>query len=526
MLILEDVNLFLNVGLPIIVGLVCVALGAGIVFLIPFVRNNFAKSAAKKIIREAEIKAEHITKNAQLDGKQAVNELKQEANREIHERKQELQSQEKSLSQREQSIDRRDAALLAKENALDEKNEVLTRRLKEVDRKENQLQEKIDSIITELEKVAQMSTQEARDELFSRVESKVSREIAAFIKTKEEEAKEECDNKAKELLGLALTRYAQDVTSDKTVSVVALPSDEMKGRIIGREGRNIRSLEQLLGVDLIIDDTPEVITVSCFNPIRREIARLSLEALIKDGRIQPGRIEEIVEKTKLEVDESIHKAGQEVAFKLGLPRINKELLDYVGRLKYRTSYGQNALDHSVEVAYLCGIMAAELGLDQNLAKRAGLLHDVGKAADFEMDGSHVEIGARLAKKYGENDVVINSIESHHGDVPAKSIIANLVNAADTLSAARPGARSEILENYIKRIEQLEEICKSYDGVYQSYAMQSGRELRVMVIPEKIDDVGAFKLARDIKERIENEMTYPGQIKVSVIREYRAIETAK
>ena len=510
----------------VVVGIVCLLAGAALMFLVPFVRNSIVKNAAKKIIRDAEIKAEHITKNAQIDGKQAINEMKQEANKEIHERKQELQNQERSLNQREQNIDRRDAALLAKENALDEKNETLSRRLKDLDKKDALLQEKIDSIIVELEKVAQMSTQEARDELFNRVESKVSKEIAAFIKQKEEEAKEECDEKAKELLGLALTRYAQDVTNERTVSVVALPSDEMKGRIIGREGRNIRSLEQLLGVDLIIDDTPEVITVSCFNPIRREIARMSLEALIKDGRIQPGRIEEIVEKCKSEVEETIHKTGQDVAFKLGLPRINRELLDYVGRLRYRTSYGQNALDHSLEVAYLAGVMAAELGLDQNMARRAGLLHDVGKAVDFEMEGSHVEIGSRLAKKYGEPDIVINSIESHHGDVPAKYIIANLVQAADTLSAARPGARSEMLENYIKRIEQLEEICKSYEGVSQSYAMQSGRELRVMVVPEKIDDVGAFKLAHDIRERIENEMTYPGQIKVSVIREYRAVETAK
>ena len=326
-----------QVWVLIVVGIVCLLGGAALMFLVPFVRQNIVKNNAKKIIRDAEIKAEHITKNAQIDGKQAVNEMKQEANKEIHERKQELQNQERSLNQREQNIDRRDAALLSKENALDEKNETLSRRLKELDKKDALLQEKIDSIIVELEKVAQMSTQEARDELFNRVESKVSKEIAAFIKQKEEEAKEECDEKAKELLGLALTRYAQDVTNERTVSVVALPSDEMKGRIIGREGRNIRSLEQLLGVDLIIDDTPEVITVSCFNPIRREIARLSLEALIKDGRIQPGRIEEIVEKTKKEVDESIHKAGQEVAFKLGLPRINKELLDYVGRLKYRTS---------------------------------------------------------------------------------------------------------------------------------------------------------------------------------------------
>ena len=500
--------------------------GAALIFFIPLFKKQRANSKAQKIIRDAEIKAEHIAKNAQLDGKQVVYEMKQEADKEIKERKSEVASLENKLSQREQSIDRRDAALIQKENSLDEKNETLNRRLKDVDKKETILQEKIDGIIVELEKVAQMSTQEAKDELFARVESKISKELAVFMKNKEEEAKETVDQKAKEMLGLAISKYAQDVTIERTVSVVALPNDEMKGRIIGREGRNIRSLEQLLGVDLIIDDTPEVITVSCFNPIRREIARLSLETLIKDGRIQPGRIEEIVEKCKKEVDESIHKAGQDVAFKLGLPRINKELLDYVGRLKYRTSYGQNGLEHSMEVAYLAGTMAAELGLDQNMAKRAGLLHDIGKSVDFEIEGSHVEIGARLAKKYGEPDIVINSIESHHGDVPAKSIIANLVQAADTLSAARPGSRSEMLENYIKRIEQLEEICKSYDGVYQSYAMQSGRELRVMVIPDKIDDVGAFKLAREIRERIENEMTYPGQIKVSVIREYRAVETAK
>ena len=513
--------------LSLIIGLVAgLLIGAALVFFIPVFKKQRANIKASKIIRDAEIKAEHIAKNAQLDGKQAVYEMKQEADKEIKERKNEVVVLENKLSQREQTIDRRDAALIQKENALDEKNETLNRRLKEVDKKETVLQEKIDGIIVELEKVAQMSTQEARDELFARVESKISKELSAFIKNKEDEARETCNEKAREMLGLAISKYAQDVTIERTVSVVALPNDEMKGRIIGREGRNIRSLEQLLGVDLIIDDTPEVITVSCFNPIRREIARLSLETLIKDGRIQPGRIEEIVEKCKQEVNESIHKAGQEVAFKLGLPRINKELLDYVGRLKYRTSYGQNALEHSMEVAYLAGTMAAELGLDQNMAKRAGLLHDIGKAVDFEIEGSHVEIGARLAKKYGEPEIVINSIESHHGDKEAKSIIANLVQAADTLSAARPGARSEMLENYIKRIEQLEDICKSYDGVYQSYAMQSGRELRVMVIPDKIDDIGAFKLAREIRERIENEMTYPGQIKVSVIREYRAVETAK
>lgn len=519
-------SVFTEIGLPIICVFAGLLVGAAVVFLIPYFKGKRDQNKAGKIVREAEIKAEHIVKNAQLDGKQVVNEMKIEADKEIKERKLELSAQEKQLFQREQNIDRRDAALIQKENTLDEKNETLNRRLKEVDKKEVALQEKIDSIIAELEKVAQMSTQEAKDELFKRVESKVSREIASYIKNKEEEAKDQVVAKAQEMLVQAMSKYAQETTIEKTVSVVALPNDEMKGRIIGREGRNIRTLETLLGVDLIIDDTPEVITVSCFNPVRREIARMSLEMLIKDGRIQPGRIEEIVEKCKQEVEESIHKTGQDVAFKLGLPRINKELLDYVGRLKYRTSYGQNALEHSIEVAYLTGSMAAELGLDQNLAKRAGLLHDIGKAIDYETDGSHVEVGARLAKKYGEGDVVINAIESHHGDVPAKYVISHLVQAADTLSAARPGARSEMLENYIQRIEKLEEICKSYDSVYQSYAMQSGRELRVMVIPDKIDDIGAFKLAREIKERIENEMTYPGQIKVSVIREYRAIETAK
>lgn len=514
---------WLFLALALVLGLL---IAGGVFFFVPFFRKKRAEANAERIIREAEIKAEHITKNAQLDGKQTIQEMKADAEKEIRERKAEIASQQNQLMQREQNIDRRDGQLSQKEAALDEKNELLSRRLKECDKKEAMLQEKIDSIIVELEKVASMTTQQARDELFQRVESKINKELTIFIKNKEEEAKEKATQEAQELLGLALSKYAQEVTTERTVSTVALPNDEMKGRIIGREGRNIRTIETLLGVDLIIDDTPEVITVSCFDPIRREIARKSLELLIKDGRIQPGRIEEIVEKCKQEVNETIHKTGQEVAFKLGLSRINKELLDYVGRLKYRTSYGQNALDHSIEVAYLSGIMAAELGLDQTLAKRAGLLHDIGKSCDFEMEGSHVELGVRLAKKYGEPDVVINSIESHHGDVEGKYVISHIVQAADTLSAARPGARSEILENYIKRIEKLEEICKSYDGVYQSYAMQSGRELRVMVIPDKIDDVGAFKLARDIKERIENEMTYPGQIKVSVIREYRAIETAK
>ncbi len=520
----------MEIYLAIILIIVALLVGAGgtlaVFLLVPSLKKKTATKNADKIVRDAEIKAEQIRKNAQLDGKQTVAEMKQEAEKDIRERKQEYLQLENKLNQREANIDRRDANLTNKEQILEDKTENLNHRLRECDKKETLLQEKIDSIIGELEKVAQYSVQEAKDEIFARVESKLSKEIAAFIKNKEDEANEKAEENAKNILGLAISKFSQEEVTERTVSVIALPSDEMKGRIIGREGRNIRSLEQLLGVDLIIDDTPEVITVSCFNPIRREIAKRTLDLLIKDGRIQPGRIEEVTAKVSAEMNQQIQKAGEDAAFKLGLPKINKELLTYVGRLKYRTSYGQNAYDHSMEVAYLAGIMAAELGLDQNLAKRAGLLHDIGKSVDFEQDGSHVELGARLAKKYGEPDVVINSIESHHGDVPAKYVIAHLVQAADTLSAARPGARSETLENYVKRIEQLETICKSYEGVNQCYAMQSGREVRVMVMPDKVDDLSAFKLARDIKERIENEMTYPGQIKVSVIREYRATEVAK
>ncbi len=502
------------------------AIGVSVMLLVPYFKEKRAKSNAEKIIHDAEVKADHIQKNAKIDAKTLTNELKAAAEKEIKERKQIVAESEKKLAQREQAIDRRDASLSTKEDALEQKKETYNNRLAALDKKEDELQLKIDSIIAELEKVAQMSVSEAHDELMRRVEEKMNKEIAAYIKNREDEAEEQADGKAKDIMSLAMSKYAQEVTNERTVSIVSLPSDEMKGRIIGREGRNIKSLESLLGVDIIIDDTPEVITVSCFDPVRREVARMTLDRLIKDGRIQPGRIEEIFNKCKEEVHQSVVKAGEQAVFKLGLPRMHKELLEYVGRLKYRTSYGQNVLDHSIQVAYLAGIMAAELGLDQTLAKRAGLLHDIGKSADFEMDGSHVEVGARLAKKYGEPDVVINAIESHHGDKPSKYVISNLVQAADTLSAARPGARSETLENYIKRIEDLENICKSYEGVQNCYAMQSGREVRVTVIPDKVDDLQAFKMARDIKDKIQNEMTYPGQIKVSVIRELRAVEVAK
>ena len=510
--------LFLVVAIIIAAGLGCLA----VYKLIP----NNAKKQAETILKEAEVKGNQIIKSAQIEGRSAALELKVAAEKEAKERKDEVLNLEKSILSREQQIDVLEALIVQKEEQVKQANQQLDNKNKELDKKQTELQEKIDSIIVELQKVAQMSIEDAKKELFKRVEEKMDHEIAAYMKEREEEAEEKASENAKEILSLAIDKYSQEVASERTVSVVALPSDEMKGRIIGREGRNIKTIEQLTGVDLIIDDTPEVITVSCFDPIRREIARRSLEALIKDGRIQPGRIEEIIEKAKQEVKEITRKAGEEALFKLNLPKMNKDLVELIGRLKFRTSYGQNALVHSMEVAHLCGIMASELGIDQQLAKRAGLLHDLGKALDFEMEGSHVELGVRYAKKYNESDVVINAIESHHGDVPAKYIISNLVSAADTLSAARPGARSETLDTYIKRIEQLETISKGFDGVASAYAIQAGREIRIMVVPEKVDDVMAYKIARDIKNKIETELTYPGQIKVTVIRETRASEIAK
>ena len=507
----------------LVLGVIC-----GILFMRvkPIFGLKEAQKKVQKAVKEAETKAEQIVRSAQLDAKSLTYEMKAEADKEIKEKKAEVQSLENKILQREQSIDKRDIALQGKEEILDQKNEQLTKRSKELDKREQDLDTKFDAIIKELEKVSAMTQQEAKQVLFERVQEKIAGEIASYIKTKEEEAKDKVNETARNLLGLAVQKYSQEVACEKTISVVALPSDDLKGRIIGREGRNIRTLEQKIGVDLIIDDTPEVITVSCFDPIRRETARLALEYLIKDGRIQPGKIEEAVDKATQEVNESTKAAGEEAMFKLGINKINKDLVNIIGRLKYRTSYGQNVLQHSIQVAYLAGIMAAELGVDQYLARRAGLLHDLGKAVDFEMEGSHVDIGVRLAKKYGERPEVINAIASHHGDVPANNVISNLVAAADTLSAARPGARSESLENYIQRIEKLEQISKEFEGVSNAYAIQAGREIRVMVVPSVVDDIKSFKLARDIREKIENELTYPGQIKVTVIRETRATEIAK
>ena len=507
---------------------VVIGLVIGVAIMIAYSKAGLNKDqqTAAQLLEQASVKADATVKQAILEGRTQVHELKIEAEKEIKERKQEITKMENKLLRREDNLNFRDETLTAKEKQIDQKSTQLSEKMASLDEKEKELQEKIDVQISELERVAAMSSTEAKEELFAVVEKRMEQETIAYIKDKEEEAKAKADDTARNIISLAIQRLSQDEAAERTVSVVALPSEEMKGRIIGREGRNIKAIEQATGVDLIIDDTPETITVSCFNPIRREIARLALEHLIKDGRIQPGRIEEVVNKVRREIENNIMKVGEDTVFKLGIGKIDREIIKLIGRLKYRFSYGQNALQHSMEVANLAGMMAAELGLNQQLAKRAGLLHDIGKALDYEVEGSHIELGYKFCKKHGERDVVLNAIQSHHGEVEAKYLISNLVIAADTISAARPGARYEALQNYINRLEELEKISKSFDGVDSSYAIQAGREVRVMVVPDKMDDLACHRLARDIKDKIEAELTYPGQIKVTVIRETRACELAK
>ena len=510
----------------VLFGVVGLVLGLLIMTFVNQTGLTNAKKEAKKVLEDADNQAKNTLKQAVLDGKTQVYDLKLQAEKEIKERKSELTNQENKLQRREDSLNFRDENLTKKERNLDEKIKKAEDKAIQLNKMEEDLQARIDGQIVLLERVSNMSQQEAHDELMEVVEKKMAGEVEAYIREKEEEANSRAKEISQEIIATAIQRYSQEETLDRTVSVLALPSEEMKGRIIGREGRNIRAIEQATGVDLIIDDTPEVITISCFDPIRREIARLSLESLIKDGRIQPGRIEDVVNKVTNEMNANIMKYGEEAIFKLQLGKMDKELIKLLGRMRYRYSYGQNGLEHSIEVATFAGIMAAELGLNQTLAKRAGLLHDIGKAIDFEQDGTHVELGAKVAKKYGENQVVINAIESHHGDVPPLGPIANLVAAADTLSAARPGARYEGIENYINRLEALEKIANDFEGVEKSFAIQAGREIRVMVVPDKVDDAKCHLIARDIKDRIENELTYPGQVKVTVIREMRANEVAK
>ena len=531
-------------GLSIAITFIVTALIAGVAFYFYHRKqtNNQFKvdKEANKIITDANNKASEIISNAEKEAKSKGEEIKANFLREFDEKKaylneteQKIVAKQDILDKKELVLDKKEESLITKENILEERKIDLDNQFKTVsdkqqllDDKKIELQNRIDEVLSQLEKVSHMSIDEAKDELMKRVEEKEVKKIALYKEQMEEQAQNEAEDRAKTLLALSLEKYAQEVTTEHSTSTVGLPNDEMKGRIIGREGRNIKSMEQLFGVSLIIDDTPETITVSCFDPIRREKAKLTLEALIKDGRIQPGRIEELYQKISTEFDESLKRIGEQTIFKLGLPRISPNLLIYIGRLKYRTSYGQNVLDHSIQVAYLSSVMASELGLDPILAKRAGLLHDIGKSIDCEMEGSHVQLGRDLAKKYGESDEVINAIESHHGDVEKKYLISEIVTAADTLSAARPGARSETLETYIKRLEAIEDICKSYDGVQSSYALQSGRDVRVMVVPEKISDEDAKVIASQIKDRIENEVNIPGQIKITVIREMRAVEIAK
>ena len=515
-----------NVLIPILACIAGIVIGIVIMTILSKAGLDQARNEAQSILEDSKAKAEIAARQAELDGQQKVEEIKRKADQDIQRQRDKIQAQENKLVRREDNLSFREDNLNAKEKKLDEKTKLADDKLANLARMEEDLQRKISSQMEVLERAAGLSREDAKKELMDAVAKKSEKDIAAYLHEQDEIAQEKAADNARNIIATAIQRYSQEETIDRTVSVVTLPNEDMKGRIIGREGRNIKAIEQATWVDLIIDDTPDVITVSCFDPIRREIARQSLEVLMKDGRIQPGRIEEVVNKVTRELEDSISKIGDEAVFKLGINRLNRELTKLVGRLRYRYSYGQNVLEHSVEVAIFAGIMAAELGLNQQFAKRAGLLHDIGKAIDFEQEGSHVELGAKVAKKYGENNIVVNAIESHHGDKPADDIIAVLVAAADTLSAARPGARYESMENYIERLEQLEKIDMSYDGVDKAFAIQAGREVRVMVQPEKINDETMVKVAHDIKDRIENEMTYPGQIKVTLIREVRVQELAQ
>ena len=515
-----------NVVFSILLVVVGLFVGAFIMIIINKLKVSAAQKEADKLIQDAKREAEKAKRDGILELKEESYKLKNQTDAEIKEKKKELNELNQRIDNREKSLDKRDELLTEREKNLDLKDKDLLAKQKEIQENDAKMESIIKEQIALLEKISGFSKEKARDMVLKKVEEEMNREVAVYLKDREDEAKLEADRKAKELIVSSMQRYSNDVTTEQTVSTVELPNDEMKGRIIGREGRNIRTIEAVTGVDLIIDDTPEVIVLSSFDPLRREIAKVTLETLIKDGRIHPARIEELYDKVCEDYKKIIREKGEEALFELGLSKVDPEVVELIGKLAFRTSYGQDALAHSKEVAHLTGLMAAELGENVSLAKRAGLLHDIGKSIDFEVEGSHVEIGADIAKKHGEDKVVINAIESHHGDKKAEYVISELVAIADTLSAARPGARNDSLENYVKRLEELEHLGTEIEGVEKTFAMQAGRELRVIVKPDKVDDLTSYKIAREIKTKIEDTMQYPGTIKVVVIRETRAEEVAK
>lgn len=478
------------------------------------------------MLEKARKEAEKIKREGILEQKEETHRLKLEFDKELKEKKVDLKETEDRLLQREKNMDKRDELYQKRETLLDEKEERLNNKFDEIQDEKSKVEELKNEQLKLLQEIANFSKEEAKELLMDEVKQNMSKEVATYIKEQEQEAKMLADKNAKNLIVTAMQRYAADIANEQTITVVNLPNDDMKGRIIGREGRNIRTIEAITGVDLIIDDTPEAVVISSFDPLRREIARLTLETLIKDGRIHPTRIEEIYDKTSKDLKQKMMEYGNDALFELGITKMDSELVELVGKLHFRTSYGQNALTHSIEVAELAGVLAGEFDEDVNLAKRAGLLHDIGKAIDHDLEGSHVELGSQIAKKYHENEVVINAIESHHGDTEATSIISSIVAIADSLSASRPGARNDSLENYIQRLSQLEAVGNEIEGVEKSFAVQAGRELRVIVKPEEVDDLKAHTIAREIKEKVETTLKYPGTIKITVVRETRAQEEAK
>lgn len=515
----------------IIVAIICIVVallagGAVGIFAGIQIRRNTAEKEigsaeeeAKKIVADAIKTAESKKKELVLEGKDEVHRFRTESEKEITDRRKEVQRQERRIQQKEESLDR-------KLDNMEQKDEKLNKKIKEADERLEEIETLKKSQFEMLEKISGYTAEQAKNHLLSQLEDELVHEKSVKIMEYQEQLKEEADDKARNIISLAIQRLAAEQVAEATISVVPLPNDEMKGRIIGREGRNIRTIETLTGVDLIIDDTPEAITLSCFEPVRREVARIALERLISDGRIHPARIEEMIEKARREVDATIKHDGERAVLDAGVHNVHPELVKLLGRLRYRTSYGQNVLNHSLEVAYLAGTMASELGIDPAVARRAGLLHDIGKSIDHEVEGTHIQIGVDLARKYKESDAVIHAIHAHHGDVEAKTIVACLVQAADALSAARPGARRENVENYVKRLQKLEEVASSFDGVERTFAIQAGREVRVMVKPEVVNDERMIPLAREICKKIEEELEYPGQIKVNIIRESRAADFAK